>query len=99
MGIQNLKVAIPAKVIAKYSRDWNDVKTAKSLSTGKVYCSLLDIKIIASVPRDTRAAALTSYLATNFSPRNLLDMTMLIRMAEEELHAIRVRSQNGSATR
>ena len=53
--------------------------------------------MIISVPNATRDMAVTSYFATNFSPRILVEIYTFIRTADEELQAISVRSANGSA--
>ena len=60
---------------------------------------LLESEMIISVPNATRLMAVTSYLATNFSPRILVEIYTFMRTADEELQAISVRSANGSATK
>jgi len=62
-----------------------------------VYCSLFAFRMMKRVPIVTRLMATTSYLATNFSPRYFQEMKKFMMMAELELQAIKVRSQNGKA--
>ena len=49
------------------------------------------------VPKKTNIMAVTSYLGTNFSPRYFAEMNTFIITAEDELHAINVKSAKGSA--
>ena len=66
-------------------------------STVKVCCSLFESRTMISVPRKTSVMAVTSYLGLNFSPRYLTEINTFMMTADEELQAIRVRSQKGSA--
>lgn len=83
----------------KYAIDWGVVIKSKILSVVKVYCSLLDITMMKMVPVKTRSIAVMSYRGTNFSPSHFQEMKTFITTAELELHAIRVRSQKGSAAK
>ena len=80
-----------------YTRDLNDVSKLMMLLVVYVCYSLLESIMMTRVPIMTRHMAVRSYLATNFSPRYLLEMTTLMMIAKEELQAARVRSKKGNA--
>ena len=86
-----------AAVNAKYTIERMVVISSMIRSVVKVCYSLFEKKTIKTVPADTQSIAITSFLGTNFSPRNFLLMKALIRIAVPELQAIRVKSQKGSA--
>ena len=75
------------------------VMRARMRSTVNVCCSLLERRMMISVPVNTSTIAVISYFGTNFSPSHLVEMKTFMRTAEDELHAIKVRSQKGSATK
>ena len=88
-----------AIVTAKYIKEPNEVIKLSILSTVKVYCSLFDRSTINIVPMTTKIIAVTSYLGTNLSPSHFVEMKTFIITAEEELQAIKVKSQKGSAAK
>ena len=84
-----MKYIIEPKVVIKF----------RIRSTVKVCYSLFESKTMTRVPRKTSVMAETSYLGTNFSPSHFVEMKTFMSTADEELHAIKVRSQKGSATK
>ena len=99
VGMNKRTAIIIDIVTAKYMSEPNVVIKARILSTLKVYCSLFERSTITIVPMKTRHMAVTSYLGTNFSPSHFVEMNTFMRTAEEELQAIKVRSQKGRATK
>ena len=90
---------INAMVVAKYMIEPKELMRLKIRSTVNVYCSLFESRMITSVPVKTRIIAEMSYLGTNFSPSHIVDMKTFMSTADDELQAIKVKSQKGSATK
>ena len=74
-----------------------EVRSSSKYGVVNVYYSLFESRIMTKVPKKTNIMAVMSYLGTNFSPRYFAEMKTFIKTAELELHAINVRSANGSA--
>ena len=77
--------------------DFIEVRSYSRSGVMKVCYSLFESIMMTRVPKKTKNMAEMSYLGTNFSPRYFAEMNTFIMTAEEELHAISVRSAKGNA--